>query len=235
MKLIYIYHSGFAIVGDDITIILDYWKDPAGVIPGLLRNKGSIYVMASHFHPDHFVPEILKWKEMRPDIKYILSKDILRHHRAQKEDALFMAKGAVYKDDKISVQAFGSTDIGVSWYIETEGKRIFHAGDLNNWHWADECTKEESMKFEMAYLGELKDICKVVKVLDLAMFPVDIRLGGEYMRGPRQFIDSVPTKLFAPMHFSANPNKMANAFEPVCRERNVDFFCINKEGDSIDF
>ena len=72
----------------------------------------------------------------------------------------YIAKGASYSDDKVCIQAFGSTDVGVSWYIETEGKRLFHAGDLNNWHWVEECTKEESMQYEKAYLGELKDILK---------------------------------------------------------------------------
>ena len=27
MKLIYLYHSGFALLGDDFTLIFDYWKD----------------------------------------------------------------------------------------------------------------------------------------------------------------------------------------------------------------
>ncbi len=191
--------------------------------------------MATHFHPDHFSPEIFKWKLHRPDIKYILSKDILRHNRAHKDDAIYIAKGASYSDDKVCIQAFGSTDVGVSWYIETEGKRLFHAGDLNNWHWVEECTKEKSMQYEKAYLGELKDICKVVKSLDVAMFPVDFRLGKEYMRGPLQFLDKIKTKLFVPMHFSASPNDKANAFAPMAKECGTDFFHIDNEGDNIDF
>ena len=30
--------------------------------------------------------------------------------------------------------ATGSNDSGVSWIVETDGRRIFHAGDLNNWY-----------------------------------------------------------------------------------------------------
>ena len=38
----------------------------------------------------------------------------------------------------VKIRAFKSTDEGVAFLIETEGKRIYHAGDLNNWVWAGE-------------------------------------------------------------------------------------------------
>lgn len=34
----------------------------------------------------------------------------------------------------IKIVAAGSNDSGVSWIVEVAGKRIFHAGDLNNWY-----------------------------------------------------------------------------------------------------
>lgn len=235
MKLTYIYHSGYAIEDNGITIIIDWWKDPADIIKHLLTNKGDIYVLATHFHPDHFNPQILEWKSIRPDIHYISSKDILRHKRAAKDSAVYMGKGAKYEDDNISIEAFGSTDIGVSWYIQVNGKKIFHAGDLNNWHWMDCSTHEEAVQYEKRYFGELKDIIKVVKELDLAMFPIDSRLGKEYMRGGRQFVERIHCKLFAPMHFTAKPISDAMKFKDIANEYKSKFFEINKEGDSIEF
>ena len=112
---------------------------PEGTVHSeLLRRPGKLYVLASHFHPDHFNKEVLQWREQRPDIIYIFSKDILRHRRAQKEDAVWLKKGEEYKDETLSVRAFGSTDVGVSFLLQASGKKIFHAGDLNNWHWMDE-------------------------------------------------------------------------------------------------
>ena len=235
MKLTYIYHSGFAIEGRGITIIIDYWRDPHNIIGHLLKNEGEIYVMASHFHPDHFDPIIFSWKDQRPDIHYILSKDILKHRKANKDAATYLAKGHQYEDDNILVKAFGSTDVGVSWYIETCGKKIFHVGDLNNWHWQDDCPREESQEYEKAYLGELKNICKEVKSLDLLMFPIDRRLGSEYMRGASQFIEKIQVGLFAPMHFTSYPPSYANAFKTIAKENSVSFFEINEEGDTIEF
>lgn len=91
MILDYIYHSGFAIEAEGVTLIIDYYKDSSetelnkGIVHDrLLQRPGKLYVLASHFHPDHFNREVLTWKEQRPDIIYIFSKDILKHHRAQK-------------------------------------------------------------------------------------------------------------------------------------------------------
>ena len=145
MKLDYIYHSGFAIEADGITVIIDYYKDSSEEAPDrgivhdhLLKKPGTLYVLSSHFHPDHFNRDILSWKEQRPDIRYIFSKDILKHRRATAEDAVYINKGDVYEDENIRIEAFGSTDVGISFLIDLQGMRLFHAGDLNNWHWSEE-------------------------------------------------------------------------------------------------
>ena len=119
MKLDYIYHSGFAIEADGVTVIIDYYKDSSeteynkGIVHDyLLGRPGELYVLSSHFHPDHFNREVLLWKAERPDIHYIFSKDILKHRRATREDATYINKGDVYEDPNIRIEAFGSTDVG---------------------------------------------------------------------------------------------------------------------------
>ena len=135
MKLTYIFHSGFALETELSILIFDYWMDPAHVMESVLQSPKPLYVFSSHFHEDHFTREIFEWRKQKENITYILSKDILRHRRASKEEAdAWLAKGASWADERISVRALGSTDSGVSWIVETEGKRIFHAGDLCNWY-----------------------------------------------------------------------------------------------------
>mgnify|MGYP000470744888 FL=1 len=146
--------------------------------------RAHYIILASHFHPDHFHPEVLKWKEQKPDIKYIFSKDILKRRRAKADDAIYLKKGDAYQDELLTIKAFGSTDVGISFLIETEGRRIFHAGDLNNWHWKDESTPQEVAEAEGNYLKELDIIAKETSVMDLVMFPVDPRLGTDFMRAP---------------------------------------------------
>ena len=139
MTLDYIYHSGFAIEAEGVTVIIDYYKDSSetehnrGIVHDyLLQRPGKLYVLATHFHPDHFNREILTWKEVRPDIRYIFSKDILKSHRAKPEDATYIKKGETYEDDTIRIEAFGSTDVGSSFLIHLQDWSILHAGDLNN-------------------------------------------------------------------------------------------------------
>ena len=63
MRLVYIYHSGFVVEAEGFSILIDYFKDtnpdPAkGFVRGeLLKRPGTLYVLASHFHPDHFNPD----------------------------------------------------------------------------------------------------------------------------------------------------------------------------------
>ena len=190
MKLDYIYHSGFAIEADGVTVIIDYYKDSSeteynkGIVHDyLLGRPGELYVLSSHFHPDHFNREVLLWKAKRPDIHYIFSKDILKHRRATREDATYINKGDVYEDPNIRIEAFGSTDVGISFLIDLQGIRLFHAGDLNNWHWSEESTPQEIRKAEGDFLAEVKYLQQTAPSVDVAMFPVDNRIGKDYMRG----------------------------------------------------
>lgn len=240
MKLDYIYHSGFAIGTGKITLIIDYFKDSSETNPGhgivhdrLLGNPGEIYVLSSHFHPDHFNKEILSWKNTRPGIHYIFSRDILEHNKAGKEDAVYLDKSEMYSDEWLSVKAYGSTDAGISFLIQIEDYTIFHAGDLNNWHWNEESTDDEIKKAEDDYSNELEVIAGEVQQIDLVMFPVDPRLGKDYMKGAGQFISKIKTGIFVPMHFGESYDK-ANAFGTIARKYGVTYLPIQQRGQSYD-
>lgn len=240
MKLIYINHSGFALVGQKITIIIDYFKGFSDSEIGenlkkmLLESPNKIYVLSSHFHPDHFNPEVLTWKRLRSNIHYIFSKDILKRRRAKVEDAIYIRKGEEYNDENIFIRAYGSTDVGISFYIETEGKKIFHAGDLNNWHWADESTVEEAKEAENHYLRELNNIAIDVKSVDVAMFPVDARIGNGYMRGAEQFVNHIQVGIFVPMHFWEHFSE-AQAFALYANAHGCRFDALHIMGETIEF
>lgn len=70
--------------------------------------------------------------------------------------ATYINKGDVYEDPNIRIEAFGSTDVGISFLIDLQGIRLFHAGDLNNWHWSEESTPQEIRKAEGDFLAEVK-------------------------------------------------------------------------------
>ena len=204
MELVYIYHSGFALLGEGFTVIIDYYRDSVekpltGVVHGeLLKRPGRLYVLSSHSHADHFNPEILTWRQEHPGVQFIFSKDILENKLATPGDAHYLDKGEAWSDGMLEVEAFGSTDLGISFLLYLDGKLIFHAGDLNNWHWKDESTDEEVRKAENAYFSELDVISRRTDRMDLVMFPVDPRLGEDYMLGAKQFVDCFQVRTFVP-------------------------------------
>ncbi|MCL1943707.1 MAG: MBL fold metallo-hydrolase [Candidatus Azobacteroides sp.] len=238
MKINYIYHSCFVIETGDFSMIIDYFKDSGktsdtGMIHDqILHRPEKLYVLSSHVHSDHFNPEILKWKEIHPDIQFIFSSDIREEGKAKSSDAVFLKKYDVFSDESITVKAFGSTDAGISFSIEAGGKKIFHAGDLNNWHWNEEASPEYAKEAELFFLKELDDLHREEKHFDVAMFPVDNRLGKDYMKGPRQFIDRINAGLFLPMHFGENYDE-GNAFEPYAESKGCRFGKITCKGQSF--
>ena len=229
MKLTYIFHSGFMLEAEKSILIFDYWMDPGNVLESVLQSKKPLYVFSSHFHEDHFTREIFEWRKQKENITYILSKDILRHRRASKEEAdAWLAKGASWSDELVSAKALGSTDSGVSWIVETEDKRIFHAGDLNNWYarflpeavpgqtiYSEEFDEDiDPIAHEKQYLGELKDICKVTDSF--------------------QFIERFKVGMFVPMHFVASGFESSWRMKEFTDEKFIPFWEITKEGETIE-
>ena len=236
MRLVYIYHSGFAIEAEGFSLLFDYFKDsdpdPAKgyVHAQLLRREGPLYVLSSHFHPDHFNPEVLRWQEQKADITYLFSRDILKRKRAKAEDAIYLRKGEQYADERLRVTACGSTDVGVSFLVELNGLKIFHAGDLNNWHWSEESTPQEIKAAEGNYLAILRTIRQQFQAVDVAMFPVDPRIGGDFSLGARQFLSAIDVGHFIPMHQWGDFERSCNF--SLYRAPTGKYHCM-RQGESI--
>lgn len=236
MRITYIHHSCFMVETPSCILLTDYWKDTESgnglVHDRLLNDLRPMYVLCSHFHQDHYNPEILSWKSTR--VRLILSKDILRRRRPPVESATWMIKGSEYEDDLLRVKAFGSTDSGVSYSIllKETGQILFHSGDLGNWRTGSDA---ESVMMEKRFLGELKDIKKVHQRLDAVMLPVDPRLGENALRGIEQFMKAIPSDLVIPMHFTMGDDAILDMVAEAAGNGRAHFWRIRRNGDSILF
>jgi L-ascorbate metabolism protein UlaG (beta-lactamase superfamily) len=227
VKINYLYNSGFTVETENNLLIFDYCLDEAlmGVknrrngtvgIEDLRINK-DVLVFSSHSHSDHFNPVILEWRKVRPDINYILSSDIgIDIEVESNNDKLYhlSAKEELRLKD-VSIKAFGSTDIGISFLVRVDGVDIFHAGDLNWWHWWDEPDKE-NLKAEKMFKLEIEKLRG--NNVDIAFFPVDQRLKSYYFFGGEYFIKEMTPKIFIPMHFRENfeiTKKFAGKFNTI--------------------
>jgi L-ascorbate metabolism protein UlaG (beta-lactamase superfamily) len=185
----YLSHSGYVVETDKIIMIFDYVN---GILPSkYLKSDKQCCFFITHHHSDHFSQSVFSYKKT-----VVMSDDI-------NLDSFFnvfkVRAGDMLVCDKISVKVFGSTDEGVSFLVSDGDVNIFHAGDLNNWHWKDESTSEE---IEFAQKSFLDIVAQVAEYpIDIAMFPVDARMGSEFDLGARQFVDRCQPTHFFPMHF----------------------------------
>lgn len=238
MKVVYLYHSGMAFELEHCILIVDYYQPEAVAAvlqPQVRRLLGCgkpVYVLVSHVHADHFDPVVLNWQQ-EGEVHYVFSADVAPALQGREAQVHFLKKGEVFQDENLTVKAYGSTDVGISFYIQTEGWKLFHAGDLNNWHWNEESTEEEIRQSEQEYQNELTLITQEIKGLDVLCFPVDSRLGHDYMRGAEQFVSAVPVRWFVPIHFTSGRPEDPLAFGPVTRKYGASFWCAAYECDSV--
>lgn len=195
MRLTKLFHSGFALTEGDTAVIIDYYRGGNGeglkaVQPFL--DVPRLLVLCSHRHPDHFDRSVLQWK--RPGVDYIFGKGI----RAPEEGQV-LRPGEQCRWGEILLRAYSSTDEGVSFALEWGGKKLFHAGDLNNWYWTEE-EKSRRNSMESRFLQILGQIQRDFEGFEAVMFPVDSRMGEECARGAEQFLRRFECGAFVPMH-----------------------------------
>ena len=232
----YIYHSGFVLELEKSILIFDFYRIPTDkkneeesfISKFIKRTDKKIYVFSSHSHSDHFNKEILKWLNLNENIKYILSDDIKIHKH---KNFYFTKEGDSFELDNLKINTFGSTDLGSSFYINTENENIFHSGDLHFWHWEDDTSEEEKSMYD-AYIVQLEKIKKLDRI-DIAFVPVDPRLGVNTLEGVELFYKILKPKIIIPMHFSDDYSQMKNFIEKFKNNKDVKVIEIKDSMEKI--
>lgn len=244
----YIYHSCYTVEIGDYFIIFDYFKGKLNI-----PDDKKVIFIATHGHGDHYTSEILKIPNME-NYTYILSKDIGKLDRDNNiiylENNKFcmdvlknlyncpnvhFVKKDMIKDipltdrSSISVNTFGSTDLGISILLHVNGISIFHAGDLNFWAWPD--NDKETMKKE--YDDFMTEVDKIKQYpIDLAFFPVDPRLKENYYKGPEIFMRECNPQILFPMH-AGGKEEISIKFEKEFRNNKTKIRPIYEKNQKI--
>ena len=191
MKITYIHHSSFAVELDKCILLFDYFQ---GNIPNFDKNR-KLYVFSSHSHHDHFSKSIFELEKIHPNVTYILSDDI---SVTKAENIKFIGANEKLVVDDLEIEALLSSDLGVAFIIKVEDKVIYHAGDLNWWHWEGENSPEENAEAEKMFKDSINKIKG--KEIDLAFIPLDPRQGEQYYLGFDYFMRNTNTQVAVPMH-----------------------------------
>lgn len=235
-RVTFLDHSGFIVTTDDAVMVFDYYRDPAHALKHVLDNNENkpVAFFVTHHHPDHYSKSIYELAQNHKRT-YVLSNDVYPQNVPSDLAVAGMSKGDIIEDlpGIKSVKAYGSTDEGVSFLVTTtSGETIFHAGDLNDWHWQDEASMKEVEKADGQFRVAVNRIASEVPSVDIAFFPVDVRLGSDYARGARVFLQSIKVRDFFPMHFSGDYHKACDfsSYETPGTECH----CLHTPGESIE-
>ena len=201
MNVNYLLNSGFMIQDEKTLLVFDDYDDPAGIVDAAY-DKGDfdrLYIFVTHAHFDHFSTRIRAYEQKTT--RYIFSNDIKRTKRVKifpKEKITYMKRYTTWEDDVIKVRTYDSTDVGISFWVETpSGKKIFHAGDFNWWHWEDEAPDNIELA-DKVFKRQMKRLDGMEA--DIAFFPVDERLGSLQEMGAIEFVSRTNIKSFVAMH-----------------------------------
>lgn len=199
MNIEYIYHSGFLVELAHCVLIFDYYK---GSLPEF-DNQKPVFVFASHKHHDHYDPVIYTLRQKALDVTYILSDDIrVSKHEDKQLDVVFIGPHEKKDIRMIQVETLLSTDEGVAFVVEADGKSIYHAGDLNWWHWNGE-GEEYNAAMGESYRREIDSLKG--RHFDAAFVPVDPRLEDKFYLGIDYFMRTADADMVYPMHCWDSP------------------------------
>lgn len=193
MKVTYIKHSCFLVDSGEALILFDYF---GGRLPEL-RKEAPLYVMSSHGHGDHFTEDVFKLTEIHPEVHFLLSADIPTGGMpgAKGKDIVRISAHQKLQAGKLSIETLRSNDLGVAFLVETAGKKLYFAGDLNNWNWDGD---EEDMARIRIYHEELTRIRGYH--FDAAFIPLDPRLKDQFFMGISDFLNYASAEVIFPMH-----------------------------------
>ena len=192
MVVTYIEHSGFSVELPECTLLFDYYL---GKLPEFPKVHPLI-VFASHVHGDHFQKKIFQLREQYQEVYFVLSDDIPKKYDAP--DVIWVSSDVKVKVAGCEITCLKSTDEGVAFLVKCGEKTVYHAGDLNWWHWEEEsATYNDEMK--QNYQREVDKL--EGRKIDAAFVPVDPRLEDAYFWGIDYFMRKTDTKVVFPMHF----------------------------------
>ncbi|GCA65790.1 hydrolase [Mediterraneibacter butyricigenes] len=192
MVVTYIEHSGFSVELPECTLLFDYYL---GKLPEFPKEHPLI-VFASHVHGDHFQKKIFQLREQYQEVYFVLSDDIPKKYDAP--DVIWVSSDVKVTVAGCEITCLKSTDEGVAFLVKCGEKTVYHAGDLNWWHWEEEsATYNDEMK--QNYQREVDKL--EGRKIDAAFVPVDPRLEDAYFWGIDYFMRKTDTKVVFPMHF----------------------------------
>lgn len=220
--LYFIHHSSYLYVSAKSMLLFDYYGT-SPILEILAEHLDKhLYIFCTHSHGDHYSRDVhTLFRDHPAGVSYIFHEEV-RHAvpTEYQDEVIYLDTGDMKSIDALNIKAYGSTDLGGSFYIQDEDFQLFHAGDLNNWHWNEEASPKYIQIYEEQWHKELSALKRDELTLNLLMFPTDLRLGKDYLKGLKELMDVVPCDTLAPMHMNGELNDLSE-LEAICEQNNT--------------
>lgn len=210
MKIYPIYHSGFMVELDEHIFLFDYYQKDLPIT----QSDKPLYVFVSHKHEDHYNPDVFELTKGFPNRTFIFANEI----KKTPQSVCHLYHDETKMIDDVRISTLLSTDSGVAFIVEAEGKTIFHAGDLHLWLWEDDNEKEAAM-MRGRFMAEMKKIKH--RHFDLAFVVLDPRQGELATLGLDIFNATTDTSVIFPMHYSSDSKKMEELLLSLKKTENI--------------
>lgn len=194
-------HSGWAVKTKNNLLVFDCWErdrkpDEPCIANGFIAPDEvagqNITVFVSHAHSDHYSSHIIEWKEAVPGIRFVFGfepEDV--------QDYIFAAPRRTLTVGDLKIATIESNDSGVGFLVETDGMRIFHAGDHAN----------RQSDFSGPYCAEIDYLANNFETIDIAFLPVTGCGFGDQVamkKGVFYALEKLDPVVFVPMHGGDN-------------------------------
>ena len=239
MKIIYLGHSGFLVETDSAYYVFDYIR---GDLPDLSKEKRR-YVFASHAHRDHWDPGIFSDPRLGHVDAYILGFDVREpFEELNRKDQALSGLPVIWAEPQKTIRTEDftcvpllSTDEGVAFPVKTGKEVIYHAGDLNWWHWngdPEERNRERARNFKRE-IDRLKGIR-----IDAAFVPLDPRQEDAHRLCMDYCMETLDAAHIFPMHFWKDYT-LCETYRESLKEQHPDWYrrfqLIRREGETFQF
>lgn len=201
----YLFQSGFLVETDRRLLLFDYYPDKVAQETGAGRLSPEelpskpLLVLVSHRHGDHYQPAIWVFLK-KSDTRYLLSDDIQLSLplRGNPRITRIGPDQSIELEEGFRVSTLRSTDEGVAFLLHCDDLCLFHAGDLNWWHWNGEPEEDNRLMGEQ-YRREIQKLRG--QTIDAAFIPTDPRLEEHALLGLAYFMETAGASHVFPMHF----------------------------------
>jgi len=203
-KVWFLGHSAWAVKTQNHFLVFDYfcntWDRKADdsclasgcIIPAQIQDQ-NVTVFSTHSHGDHYDARIFNWKEVIPDIEYVLCWN-------QNTDGNEYTMIPVHEEKQVedmNIYVHHATDLGGGYLIEVDGLTLLHMGDHAN--------GEDGLM--TAFTDE-------IDIINNRTDEIDILFGGirgcslgepeQVKKGIYYTLETLHPKLFVPMHGGAH-------------------------------